>query len=73
MGKAAALQAGFDAAAGDYIITMDADLQDDPAEIPALTAALESGLDMVSGWKKNKQENHHYLYDISHIPHIYHA
>src|SRR3989339_2128112 len=51
-GKADALQAGFEAADDDYIITMDADLQDDPAEIPALIDALEKGLDMVSGWKK---------------------
>jgi len=55
-GKAAALQAGFDEAAGDYVITMDADLQDEPAEIPALIAALEKGLDMVSGWKKNRRD-----------------
>ncbi|MFC1651020.1 glycosyltransferase family 2 protein [Candidatus Latescibacterota bacterium] len=53
-GKAAGLQAGFDEAGGDYIITMDADLQDDPAEIPALITALEGGLDMVSGWKKDR-------------------
>ncbi|MFC1694267.1 glycosyltransferase family 2 protein [Candidatus Latescibacterota bacterium] len=55
-GKSAALQAGFDNASGDYIITMDADLQDDPAEIPALIAALESGLDLVSGWKKHRRD-----------------
>jgi glycosyltransferase involved in cell wall biosynthesis len=55
-GKAAGLQAGFDAATGDYLITMDADLQDDPAEIPALAAALDGGLDMVSGWKKERQD-----------------
>ncbi|MBN1291347.1 MAG: glycosyltransferase family 2 protein [Candidatus Latescibacteria bacterium] len=55
-GKAAALQAGFDVAEGDYIITMDADLQDDPAEIPKLVAALESGYDMVSGWKKHRHD-----------------
>ena len=55
-GKAAGLQAGFDAATGDYLITMDADLQDDPAEIPALVAALEGGLDMVSGWKRDRKD-----------------
>ena len=55
-GKAAALQAGFERATGDYIVTMDGDLQDDPAEIPALIAALESGLDMVSGWKKDRKD-----------------
>lgn len=55
-GKAAALQAGFDAAKGDCIITMDADLQDDPAEIPNLVAAIGGGLDMVSGWKKDRRD-----------------
>ncbi|MDP2984542.1 MAG: glycosyltransferase family 2 protein [Candidatus Latescibacter sp.] len=53
-GKAAALQAGFDAAEGEFIITMDADLQDDPSEFPALIAALNGGLDLVSGWKKDR-------------------
>ncbi|MFC1485401.1 glycosyltransferase family 2 protein [Candidatus Latescibacterota bacterium] len=55
-GKAAALQAGFDRATGDYVVTMDADLQDDPAEIPALLAALDGGLDLVSGWKKDRRD-----------------
>jgi glycosyltransferase involved in cell wall biosynthesis len=55
-GKAAALQTGFDRAEGDYVITMDADLQDDPAEIPALVAALDGGLDLVSGWKKDRHD-----------------
>jgi len=55
-GKAAALQAGFDSSTGNYIITMDADLQDDPAEIPALVAALDGGLDLVSGWKKDRRD-----------------
>jgi len=55
-GKAAALQAGFDRATGDYVVTMDADLQDDPAEIPALISALDGGLDLVSGWKKDRRD-----------------
>lgn len=55
-GKAAALQAGFDNISGDIVITMDADLQDDPAEIPALVAALDCGFDMVSGWKKDRHD-----------------
>jgi glycosyltransferase involved in cell wall biosynthesis len=55
-GKAAALQTGFDRAEGEYVITIDADLQDDPAEIPALVAALDGGLDLVSGWKKDRHD-----------------
>jgi glycosyltransferase involved in cell wall biosynthesis len=55
-GKAAALAAGFDAAAGDVIVTIDADLQDDPAEIPKLLAKLEEGYDIVSGWKHNRRD-----------------
>ncbi|MDB5306679.1 MAG: arnC 3 [Gemmataceae bacterium] len=51
-GKAAALAAGFRAARGGSIITLDADLQDDPHEIPHFLAALGGGLDVVSGWKK---------------------
>jgi glycosyltransferase involved in cell wall biosynthesis len=55
-GKAAALAAGFEAARGDYVITMDADLQDDPAEIPRLIARLDEGWDLVSGWKQDRQD-----------------
>jgi len=51
-GKSAALQTGFKHATGDVIITMDADLQDDPLEIPNLLSKLEEGYDLVSGWKK---------------------
>lgn len=51
-GKSAALQIGFEQANGDAVITMDADLQDDPNEIPHLVKKLEEGYDMVSGWKK---------------------
>ena len=53
-GKAAAYAAGFDVAAGRTIITMDADLQDDPSEIPRLIEKIDSGLDLVSGWKKKR-------------------
>ena len=48
-GKAAALSAGFHAARGDLILTMDADLQDDPKEIPSFLTALDKGYDVVSG------------------------
>jgi dolichol-phosphate mannosyltransferase len=51
-GKAAALSAGFHAADGDRIVTMDADLQDNPAEIANLLAKIDEGFDVVSGWKK---------------------
>ncbi len=55
-GKSAALQEGFKAATGDYVITMDADLQDDPEEIPALISKLNEGYDLVSGWKKIRHD-----------------
>jgi glycosyltransferase involved in cell wall biosynthesis len=57
-GKSAALNEGFKAAKGDVIITMDADLQDSPDEIPALRKMiLEEGFDIVSGWKKKRYDN----------------
>lgn len=55
-GKAAALQAGFDKAQGDIIFTMDADLQDDPDEIPRFIEKIEEGYDLVSGWKKKRRD-----------------
>jgi glycosyltransferase involved in cell wall biosynthesis len=58
-GKSAALAVGFARANGDYVITMDADLQDDPAELPALIAKLEEGYDLVSGWKKKRHDPWH--------------
>lgn len=58
-GKAAALQAGFRLASGEYIVTMDADLQDDPNEIPRLIKTLEQGYDLVSGWKKDRRDPWH--------------
>ena len=55
-GKAAALAAGIEVAAGDVIVTMDADLQDDPAEIPSLLVRLDDGFDVVSGWKCDRHD-----------------
>ena len=55
-GKAAALAAGFAHAEGDVVITIDADLQDDPAEIPRLLAKLDEGFDLVSGWKAHRRD-----------------
>lgn len=56
-GKATALAMGFAAARGELIVTIDADLQDDPAEIPRLLAKLEEGFDLVSGWKQHRQDS----------------
>jgi glycosyltransferase involved in cell wall biosynthesis len=57
-GKSAALNEGFKAAQGDVIITMDADMQDSPDEIPELRRMIiEGGFDMVSGWKKKRYDN----------------
>lgn len=55
-GKAAALAAGIEVAAGDVVVTMDADLQDDPAEIPNLLAKIDDGFDVVSGWKCDRND-----------------
>jgi glycosyltransferase involved in cell wall biosynthesis len=55
-GKATALQIGVAEASGDVIVTMDGDLQDDPAELPRFVEAIESGLDVVSGWKRSRQD-----------------
>jgi len=55
-GKADALSEGFNKAKGDIIITIDADLQDDPAEIPQLIAKIQEGWDLVSGWKKDRKD-----------------
>ncbi len=57
-GKSAALYCGFEAAEGDVVVTMDADLQDDPAEIPEMVRLIrEEGYDLVSGWKKKRYDN----------------
>jgi dolichol-phosphate mannosyltransferase len=58
-GKAAALAAGFAEATGKIIITMDADLQDDPKEIPRMLAKLGEGYDVVSGWKQHRFDPWH--------------
>ena len=55
-GKSAALAEGFKHAKGNYIVTMDADLQDDPKEISNLINKLEEGFDLVSGWKKDRKD-----------------
>jgi dolichol-phosphate mannosyltransferase len=55
-GKAAALAAGIEVATGDVVVTMDADLQDDPAEISNLVAKLDDGFDVVSGWKCDRHD-----------------
>src|ERR1051326_4174811 len=55
-GQTAALKAGFDAASGSIIISMDGDLQHDPEEIPAFIAKLEQGYDIVSGWRARRQD-----------------
>ena len=55
-GKSAALQVGFSQATGDAVVTMDADLQDDPSEIPNLLKKLAEDFDLVSGWKKIRHD-----------------
>jgi glycosyltransferase involved in cell wall biosynthesis len=55
-GKAAALAAGFAQAAGERVVTIDGDLQDDPSEIPQLLAKLQEGFDVVSGWKTRRRD-----------------
>lgn len=55
-GKSPALSEGFIAAKGDVVVTLDADLQDNPDEIPAMIEKLDEGYDLVSGWKKNRKD-----------------
>ena len=61
-GKAAAQMAGFRALRGDLVMTMDADLQDDPAEIPNFLARLNDGYDVVNGWKQRRLDPWHKVY-----------
>jgi len=58
-GKAAALDAGFTAATGEIVFTLDADLQDDPKEMPRFLEKMEEGFDVVSGWKKKRYDPWH--------------
>ncbi|WP_413176029.1 glycosyltransferase family 2 protein [Anabaena azotica] len=55
-GQTAAMSAGFNYATGKAIVTLDADLQNDPADIPMLLAKLDEGYDLVSGWRQNRQD-----------------
>jgi glycosyltransferase involved in cell wall biosynthesis len=59
MGKADALAAGWQECRGDFVFTMDADLQDDPAEIPNFLQKMEEGWDIVSGWKRRRHDPWH--------------
>jgi glycosyltransferase involved in cell wall biosynthesis len=61
-GKASALDAGFGAALGEFVVQMDADLQDDPAEIPRFLAKLGEGFDVVNGWKQPRKDPWHKLW-----------
>ncbi|HEY8545284.1 MAG TPA: glycosyltransferase family 2 protein [Acidimicrobiales bacterium] len=56
MGKAAALKIGVEASTGATVVTMDADLQDDAAELPRFLAELDAGADLVSGWKRDRKD-----------------
>ncbi|WP_306534232.1 glycosyltransferase family 2 protein [Geobacter sp.] len=55
-GQTAAMAAGFDAATGRVVVPMDGDLQNDPADIPMLLAKIDEGYDVVSGWRKDRQD-----------------
>jgi len=55
-GQTAAMAAGFEQSRGDVVVTLDADLQNDPADIPALVAGLEPGFDIVVGWRKARRD-----------------
>ncbi len=61
-GKAAALNAGFAEAQGEIVVTLDSDLQDDPAEIPRFVDQIEQGVDVVSGWKKIRHDPWHKVF-----------
>ena len=56
-GQTAAISAGIDYAEGSIIVLLDADMQNDPADIPMLLAKLDEGYDLVSGWRKDRKDN----------------
>ncbi len=56
-GQSAAMSAGFDLSSGDYVVTLDADLQNDPADIPVVLEKLEEGNDIVNGWRKKRRDS----------------
>ncbi|WKZ41140.1 MAG: glycosyltransferase family 2 protein [Anaerolineales bacterium] len=56
-GQTAAIAAGLDYSSGDIIVLLDADLQNDPADIPMMLAKLDEGYDLVSGWRKDRKDN----------------
>ncbi len=62
VGQTAALMAGFDHASGEVVVTMDADLQNDPNDIPRLLELINQGYDVVSGWRRNRKDS--FLYRI---------
>ena len=68
-GKAAALDAGFGEAAGDIVVTIDGDLQDDPAEIPRLLAKLDEGFDLVSGLEDEAPRPDHTPHPVEALQH----
>ncbi|UCE04160.1 MAG: glycosyltransferase family 2 protein [Candidatus Latescibacterota bacterium] len=55
-GKSAALAAGFEVAQGQFVVTLDSDLQDDPSEVPRMLALLQDGADLVCGWKRKRRD-----------------
>src|SRR6185436_13043567 len=56
-GQTAAIAAGLDHACGEIIVLLDADMQNDPADIPMLLAKLDEGYDLVSGWRKDRKDS----------------
>ena len=56
-GQTAAMAAGIDEARGEFVVTLDADLQNDPADIPSMLLRAREGFDIVSGWRKDRQDD----------------